>query len=224
MLAPHVRQDVASSRRAASDRPSHQIFSGYINHAHRRNNHGRAEWWAERTSRFGCDSSNQAILSFEIVTPFQMNQYCSLPPARPLAPHTTMDATSWLTLEPRQVYAGLHQDRSCPHPVQHAQPRGSEKTRHEPERVLRKTALCFKQAVVLRVLVCTVCVWLRLRLPATNVHWTRCPVTSIGLTDWLRPGVGALIDVGDANASLDSAKNFGVEIKLILQTHVISSG
>ncbi|KAJ1476996.1 hypothetical protein T484DRAFT_1822905 [Baffinella frigidus] len=94
-------------RRAAFHGPSHRPLSSFINHEHRRNNHGRAEWWAERTFRFGTE--NQAILSFEIVTPYILG--------------------------------------------------------------------CIKT------------------------------------------GVGALIDVGDAEASLDAAKNFGVEIKLVLQTH-----
>jgi len=48
------------------------------------------------------------------------------------------------------------------------------------------------------------------------------PITSWGQPrECRRAGIGALIDTGDAHASLSAAKNFGFDIKLLLQTHVI---
>ncbi|EKX39178.1 hypothetical protein GUITHDRAFT_154527 [Guillardia theta CCMP2712] len=53
-----------------------RLMSTFLNRQHRRYNGGKAEWWAERTFCFGRGfGEGQAILSYEIVTPFQMNQY-----------------------------------------------------------------------------------------------------------------------------------------------------
>ena len=58
------------------DAPSFSRQLRYISREHRRLNSGKAEWWAERTFRFGRGGDmSQAVLSYEIVTSFQMNQY-----------------------------------------------------------------------------------------------------------------------------------------------------
>lgn len=62
--------------KAPAQVPANARSVRYIAREHRRWNQGKAEWWAERTHRFGRGGSEpQALLSFEIVTPFQMNQY-----------------------------------------------------------------------------------------------------------------------------------------------------
>jgi glyoxylase-like metal-dependent hydrolase (beta-lactamase superfamily II) len=66
----------AAGRAVRAQVPSNARSVRYIAREHRRWNQGQAEWWAERTFRFGRGGSEpQALLSYEIVTPFQMNQY-----------------------------------------------------------------------------------------------------------------------------------------------------
>ena len=68
-------------QRTSANAPASSRAVTYKNHMYRRlaGTPRKAEWWAERTYRFGTPSVTshlpQAVLSYEIVTKFQMNQY-----------------------------------------------------------------------------------------------------------------------------------------------------